>query len=93
MPYAAGIARRAGAALQVVEAHVPVAALYSGCGMSADFALDASIRESEGAYLDGVVKRLMDKSPASENEVLIDGPERQTRCTSGPRRGKRGSWW
>jgi nucleotide-binding universal stress UspA family protein len=74
LPFAASVARRAGATLQVVQAHVPVASLYSGSELVADFTLDATIRESEVAYLDGVAKRLMEKIPVRASRTLVDGP-------------------
>jgi len=50
LPFAASIARRAGATLHIVQAHVPVASLYSGSELAADINLDATIREQEAAW-------------------------------------------
>jgi nucleotide-binding universal stress UspA family protein len=73
LPFAASIARRAGASLQVVQAHVPVASFYIGSELAADFTLDATIRENEVAYLDGVVKRLTENIPVRVSRTLVDG--------------------
>ena len=74
LPFAASIARRAGATLRVVRVHVPVASLYSGNELVADLTLDAKIRENETAYLDGVVKRLAEIVPVPVSRILADGP-------------------
>jgi nucleotide-binding universal stress UspA family protein len=73
LPIAASIARRAGATLQVVRAHVPIASLYSGSELVADMTLDATIRENETTYLDGVVKRLVEIVPGRVSRTLVDG--------------------
>jgi len=74
LPFAASIARRAGATIHVVHAHVPVAPLYSGSELVADPTMDARIRENETAYLDGVVKRLAEIIPIRVSCRLVDGP-------------------
>jgi nucleotide-binding universal stress UspA family protein len=73
LPFAASIARRAGAALQVVHAHVPVTNLYISSELVGDLTLDATIRENEVAYLDGVVKRLAENIPVRASRTLVDG--------------------
>jgi len=73
LPFAASIARRAGATLHIVQAHVPVASPYSGSELAADINLDATIREQEAAYLDGVVKRLTESVPIPVSRALVDG--------------------
>ncbi len=73
LPFAASIARRTGAALQIVQAHVPVASLYSGSELVADLTLDSTIRENETAYLDGVAKRLTEAVPVRVSRTLVDG--------------------
>jgi nucleotide-binding universal stress UspA family protein len=73
LPFAASVARRAGAALQLVQAHVPVASLYSGSELVADLTLDARIREAETAYLDGVAERLTEAVPVRVSRTLVDG--------------------
>jgi nucleotide-binding universal stress UspA family protein len=74
LPFAASIARRAGAMLQIIQAHVPLASLYSGGELVADLTLDSTIRENETAYLDGVVKRLSEIVPVPVSRALLDGP-------------------
>jgi nucleotide-binding universal stress UspA family protein len=74
LSFAASIARRAGATLQVVQAHVPVASLYSGSELVADLTLDATIRENEAAYLDGVARRLTETVRIRVSRAVVDGP-------------------
>jgi nucleotide-binding universal stress UspA family protein len=74
LPFAVGIARRAGAVLHVVQAHLAVASLYSGSALAADLNLDAALREKEAAYLDGVVKRLKESALVGVSRALVDGP-------------------
>jgi nucleotide-binding universal stress UspA family protein len=73
LPFAVSIARRAGATLQIVQVHVPIAPLYSGRELVADFTLDYIIRENETAYLDRVVKQLAEINPVRVNRALVDG--------------------
>jgi nucleotide-binding universal stress UspA family protein len=73
LPFAASIARRAGASLQVVQAHVPAASFYIGSELGAEITLDATVRENEAAYLDGVVKRLTENIPERVSRTLVDG--------------------
>jgi nucleotide-binding universal stress UspA family protein len=74
LPFAASIARRAGATLYLVRAHVPVAPLYSDRELVVDESLDGTIRESEAAYLDAVVKRLTEVVSVTVSRTLVDGP-------------------
>ena len=74
LPYAASIARRAGAMLQIILVHVPLASRYSGSELVADLTLDSTIRENETAYLDRVVKRLTEIVPVHINRTLLDSP-------------------
>jgi nucleotide-binding universal stress UspA family protein len=73
LPLAASIARRAGASLQVVQAHVPAASFYIGSEFGAEITLDATVRENEAAYLDSVVKRLTENIPEQVSRTLVDG--------------------
>jgi nucleotide-binding universal stress UspA family protein len=73
LPFAANIARRSSATLHIVQAHVPVASLYSGSELVADVNLDTTIREQETAYLDGVAKRLTESVPIPVSRALVDG--------------------
>jgi nucleotide-binding universal stress UspA family protein len=74
LPFAVSIARRAGAMLQIVQAHVPLASLYSGSDLAADMTLDSTIRDNETAYLDSVVKRLAEIVPVRVSRTLLGSP-------------------
>jgi nucleotide-binding universal stress UspA family protein len=74
LPLAVSIARRAGATLQLVQVHVPVAALYSASELVADPTLDVAIRQNVGAYLDGMVHRLTETGPVQVTRTVVDGP-------------------
>jgi nucleotide-binding universal stress UspA family protein len=58
LPIAASIALQAGAAIQIVRAHSPVAMLSAESEFVFDQCLDSKIQESETAYLDEVVNKL-----------------------------------
>jgi nucleotide-binding universal stress UspA family protein len=73
LPFATSIARRAGAAVQIIQAHMPVA-LYSGSELGAALTLDGTMRENETAYLDSVLKRLEETVPVQVSRTLVDGP-------------------
>jgi nucleotide-binding universal stress UspA family protein len=74
LPLAASVARRAGAGLRLVRVHVSLASPYSGSELAADVTLDATIRENESAYLEGVVNRLTASVPVHVSGTLADGP-------------------
>ena len=74
LPHALSIAERAGATLQLLRVHVPVAPLYGGSELAADVALDATVREQENDYLGGVHKRLTGVPGVPATPVLLDGP-------------------
>lgn len=74
LPFAASIARRTDATLQVVRVHVPVASAFSGSELVADLPLDEAIREQEAVYLDRVVQRLAAVFPGRVRHTLVDGP-------------------
>jgi nucleotide-binding universal stress UspA family protein len=74
LPHALSIAERAGATLQLVRVHVPVAPLYGGNELAADVALDATVRDQEGNYLGRVLERLAAVAPVPATSVLLDGP-------------------
>jgi nucleotide-binding universal stress UspA family protein len=75
LPLALSIARRARAGLQVVHVHSRLEAIYAPDGVFYDEGLDAKLKQSEQAYLDGVVKRLEDVSPVRVSPVLLEGQE------------------
>jgi nucleotide-binding universal stress UspA family protein len=74
LPFAASIARRAGATLQVVQAHVPVAAFYGGIEQIGGLTLDATVREIESTYRDDIVRRLAECLPVPASHTLVNGP-------------------
>ena len=58
LPLALSLARRLGAALQVVHVHVPLWGVYGELGGSYDETTDRVLRDRDRAYLDAVVQRL-----------------------------------
>src|SRR5262249_29599904 len=74
LPLALSIARRAGATLHVVHVHSPLAEYYvEGAVVAIGPSLEAHLKESRRAYLDGVVRRLADVSPVTVTPVLLEG--------------------
>jgi nucleotide-binding universal stress UspA family protein len=74
LPLALSLARRQGAALQVVHVHVPLVGMYGELGAFYDESLDRELMESEQAYLDAVVNRLAAAADVSLSTALLDGP-------------------
>jgi nucleotide-binding universal stress UspA family protein len=74
LPFALSIARRAGAAVQLVHVHVPLASLYFESMPTFDSALDARTREQENAYLETMVKHLAGISTVPVTAKLLEGP-------------------
>lgn len=75
LPPALSIARRAGAALQVVRAHVPPTSFQVSAEVPPQQTLETSIRESERAYLEGVVERITATAPSvTVSSTMMDGP-------------------
>jgi nucleotide-binding universal stress UspA family protein len=74
LPLAAGIARRAKAALEFVQVHVPLAGMYVDRMPPLENTLDPMLRQQERAYLDAVVRRLSDLGDASVTAALVEGP-------------------
>jgi nucleotide-binding universal stress UspA family protein len=72
LPIAASIARQAGAALQVVRAHSPVAMLSAESEFVFDQCLDSKIKESEIAYLDEVVSKLKRTLKVEIDSALVN---------------------
>jgi nucleotide-binding universal stress UspA family protein len=74
LPLALGIARRAGARLDLVSVQVPFPPVY-GEGMARlENPLEAEAREKARSYLDGVVQRIAAVSPVPVAATLLDGP-------------------
>src|SRR5687768_12200226 len=73
LPLALSLARRHGAALQVVHAHVPIAGVYGTLGALYDEGLDRELMERGRAYLDAVVKRLAAVADVPLGSALLGG--------------------
>jgi nucleotide-binding universal stress UspA family protein len=75
LPLALSIARRAGAGLQVVHVHSPLEATYAPDGVFFDEGLDARLKQTEQAYLDGIVKRLAGVASVPVTSALLEGSD------------------
>jgi nucleotide-binding universal stress UspA family protein len=74
LPLALGIARRAGAELQLLHVHQPVIVAYAEGPLLIGDELDAQIKRQQRAYLDGVVRRLAAASSSvPARPVLLEG--------------------
>jgi nucleotide-binding universal stress UspA family protein len=73
LPVATTIARRCGAALQLVRVHVPAAPPFSGGELAADCVLELTLREQDRLYLGEVVKRVSAASSVQPTARLLDG--------------------
>jgi nucleotide-binding universal stress UspA family protein len=74
LPLALGIARRAGAALNVVRVHQPLTPVYADSIAPGTCEVEARVLEQERAYLDGVAKRLTTASSVPVTSALLEGP-------------------
>lgn len=74
LPLALGLARRAGAALNLVSVHVPFALMYADSMSPGSYEVEAKVMAYERAYLDGIVKRLTGVSSAPVTSALLEGP-------------------
>ena len=72
LPMALSLARRCGAALQIVQVHVPT---WSNSGRMELYyeLIDREMREQEQAYLDSIVTRLTAAADISLNSELLEG--------------------
>ncbi len=77
LPLALGIARRAGAVLNVVSVQVPFPPTCEG-RVPVKNPLEAEAKESARAYLDAVVQRISAVSPVPTTATLLDGPVAET---------------
>src|SRR5947208_15704225 len=73
LPLALSIARRAGAALNVVSVLVPFPPTYEG-RVPVTNPLEAEARDSARTYLDAVVRRIAAASRVPTTATLLDGP-------------------
>ena len=74
LPFALSLARRAGAAGQLVHVHVPLAPRYAESMLAFDTALDQTAREQENAYLETTVQRLAGISSVPVTAKLLEVP-------------------
>jgi nucleotide-binding universal stress UspA family protein len=77
LPFALSIARRAGAALNLVTVQVPFPPTYEG-RTPVKNPLEAEARESARTYLDSVLRRIAEVSPVPTTATLLDGPVAET---------------
>lgn len=72
LPFALGIAKRAGAAVQLLQAHVPLDDFNAVAALDND--PDERIKEQQWAYLDRIVRRWQLAAPEVRmNSVLLEG--------------------
>ncbi|HEV3258268.1 MAG TPA: universal stress protein [Gemmataceae bacterium] len=74
LPLALGIARRAGATLQVAQVHVALAPMYAEAVLAFDNAPDNVVKQRERGYLERVVNRLATASSVPVDCALLEGP-------------------
>src|SRR6187402_438134 len=74
LPVAVSLARRLGAAVQVVHVHAPAWGLYGERPAFYDEALDGMMREHDRAYLDKTVERLAAVVDIPLSSALLEGP-------------------
>src|SRR4051794_23860875 len=75
LPLALGIARRAGASVQLVHVHSTLESAWDPDRLYPDSGLDASLRLRKRAYLDGLVRRLAKVTSVPVTPLLVDGRE------------------
>src|SRR5947208_9512252 len=78
LPLAQGLARRLGAALQLVHVHVSVAWSYAEYGVPLDEPLDREWKRRSRAYLDGAAQRLAATAGLPVTSALLEGPVADT---------------
>lgn len=72
LPITVDIARRAGAVVQIVRAHSPIAMLSRESDFVVDVTVDEKIREVETVYLDEVVRKLKNTFGTVAIPVLVN---------------------
>jgi nucleotide-binding universal stress UspA family protein len=72
LPLALSIARRTGAALQLVHAHMPFVQVETG--MAYDATLDLHLRDQEKSYLEGAANRVRAAAPVAVSVAMRDAP-------------------
>jgi len=74
LPLALGIARRAGAMLQVAQVHVALAPMYAEAVLAFDNAPDNGVKQRERGYLDRLVRHLGEVSAVPVECALLEAP-------------------
>jgi nucleotide-binding universal stress UspA family protein len=74
LPLAVSLARRLGAAVQVVHVHTPAWGLYGERPAFYDETLDGLMRKDDREYLDKTVERLAVVADIPLSSALLDGP-------------------
>jgi nucleotide-binding universal stress UspA family protein len=74
LPLALSVARRAGAELQLLHVHAPLAAVYAEGASFIDSHLEHELKEQQQAYLNGVVRRLKGSADVRIRPILREGP-------------------
>src|SRR5262245_22662378 len=72
LPLALAIARRSGAAVELVHAHTAFA--FADSGLAYDASLDMHLREQEKGYMDGVARRVKAAAAAAVGAAMLDAP-------------------
>src|SRR5581483_2764946 len=67
-------ANQAGATLELVHVHVPLASLYSANEVLSDLMVDTTLREQSKMYLDSVAGRVRRAAQVPVNATLLAGP-------------------
>jgi nucleotide-binding universal stress UspA family protein len=78
LPWAMSIARRAGARVQLVHVHSPLAAVYAEHPFWGDDSLESLLKQRGQTYLDHLVERLGRESSVSVTAAVLEGPITET---------------
>jgi nucleotide-binding universal stress UspA family protein len=73
LPLALGLARRAGAKLDLVHVYTPLATAYTEHPLWSDDSLEALLKKHQQDYLDHTAERLAKVSPVSVSGVVLEG--------------------
>ncbi len=73
LPLALGLARRAGAAVNVAQVRVPFTMMFTDSLMPGIYESEARVLEQERAYLDGIVQRVRSLAPVAVTCALLEG--------------------
>ncbi len=74
LPLAASLAKRDGAALQIVRVHEPIAGDYLHRRETFEAVLDLDLMEDARKHLESIVKRLSDETGVLAESVVLKGP-------------------